>query len=254
MILPAIARHKGQIIDLWNKAFGDKAEDIERYLKTILEYFLVYEEGGTVKGMLSVLPISFCGKNGGYVYAVTTLNEYRGQGICNRLMEYVKADKKYDFLVLKPQNESLIDFYKKMDFEKVPQFTKKEICVKEKEDYQLKKLSALDYEMARDVYFGEEIIKWDSKMLTFAKNMYGGEFYAVEENGRSIGIAFAYQDENMAVIKELLAEEHEKIANFIAYEMGCAKAEYMYRNLDGNEGFMTYPKDIKNSYFNIYFD
>ena len=105
MILPAGPCHKEQIVALWSDAFGDRAEDVERYLETILEYFLVYEEDGIVKGMLSVLPVSFFEQNGGYIYAVVTDKKYRGQGICNKLMEFVKANNKYDFLALKPQND-----------------------------------------------------------------------------------------------------------------------------------------------------
>ena len=57
MILPANKCHKEQIINLWQEAFGDKTEDIKKYLNTIFKYFLVYEENGIVKGMLSVLPV-----------------------------------------------------------------------------------------------------------------------------------------------------------------------------------------------------
>ena len=42
MILPAGPCHKEQIVALWSDAFGDRAEDVERYLETILEYFLGY--------------------------------------------------------------------------------------------------------------------------------------------------------------------------------------------------------------------
>ncbi len=255
MILPARLCHKEQMIDLWNSAFGDKTEDIEKYLETILKYFLVYEEDSIIKGMLSVLPVSFCGKNGGYIYAVTTHKDHRGQGICNKLMEYVKADEKYDFLVLKPQNTGLFEFYGKMGFKKVSQFEKKEICVTPngKNDYQLKQLSSGEYETARNAYFGENIIKWDSSMLMFAKDMYNGDFYAVE-NGANCGIAFGYKDKNTVVIKELLAEEHELVANFLANSLGCSKAEMTFWDKKGKDGFMIYPKDMNSGYFNIYFD
>ncbi len=256
MILPAELRHKEQIVGLWSGAFGDKTEDVNKYLDTIFKYFLVYEEDGVVLGMLSVLPVSFCEKNGGYIYAVTTHKYHRGQGICNKLLEYVKADKTYDFLVLKPQNYGLFEFYGKMGFEKASCLSKKEIFATEKVEkgYQLKTLNTQEYEMARNTYFGEEIIKWDSTMLSFAKDMYDGDFYAVEKDGISIGFAFLYKDKNVAVIKELLAEESENVANFIANETGCEKAEVAFRNSNGKESFMIYPKNVKRGYFNIYFD
>lgn len=253
MILQAGMCHKEQIATLWSGAFGDKTEDVKKYLDTILKYFLVYEKDGIVLGMLSVLPVSFCGKKGGYVYAVTTHKDHRGQGICNKLMEYVKADKTYDFLVLKPQNDGLFEFYGKMGFEKVACLSRKKISAGKAEmNYQLKTLTAKEYEMARNTYFGEEIVAWDSNMLSFAKDMYQGELYAVEEDGQSIGLAFLYKNENIAVIKELLGEEG--IAGFIAYETNCKGAEITFCDKNGDDGFMIYPKNEKKPYFNIYFD
>ena len=257
MILPAELRHKEQIITLWSSAFGDKKEDINKYLDTIFKYFLVFEEDGAVLGMLSVLPVSFCGKNGGYIYAVTTHKNYRGQGICNKLMEYVKAEKTYDFLTLKPQNEGLFEFYGKMGFEKVSCLSKHELSVTKStwQGYSLKILNAQEYELARNAYFGKgKIIKWDSEMLSFAKDMYDGTFYAIEKDGKDTGLAFLYKNKNVMIIKELLSEENEKTANFVANALGCEKAEIVFKNPNGKEGFMIYPKDMKDGYFNIYFD
>lgn len=255
MILPAELRHKEQIIELWKNAFGDNTEDIRKYLDTIFKYFFVYEEDDIVKGMLSVLPVSFCDKNGGYIYAVTTHSQYRGQGICNKLMEYVKADRLYDFLVLKPQNEGLFDFYEKMGFKKVPCLSKKESFVENlQNDYQLKELTVQEYEESRNQYFGEGIIKWNSAMLSFAKDMYAGEFYAVEKNEKRVGLAFLYKEKNTAIIKELLSKEEKNISNFIAGSLRCQKAEVTCFDSKGTDGFMIYPEFSNKVYFNIYFD
>lgn len=254
MILSADGQHKEQIISLWNGAFGDKTEDIKKYLETILKYFFVYEEDGIVKGMLSVLPVSFSGKKGGYIYAVTTHKDHRGQGICNKLMEYVKKNKSYDFLVLKPQNDELFEFYGKMGFEKVTCLSKKELFVTDDSEsvYHLKEMTPQEYEKARNTYFGKDIIAWDNKMLSFARDMYQGGFYAIEKAGENIGLAFLYKDENVLVIKELLSTEN--VANFLANEFDCKKTEITVCDENGTDGFMIYPEDMKRAYFNIYFD
>ncbi len=256
MILPASERHREQIIALWSGAFGDKIEDVKRYLETLFKYFLVYEEDGIVKGILSVLPISFCGKKGGYIYAVTTHKDYRGQGICNKLMEYVKADKTYDFLVLKPQNDGLFEFYGKMGFKKVNCLSKEELLVTERtgKEYLLKELTSQEYEKAKNTYFDEEIIEWNMDMLSFAKDMYAGGFYEVEKEEKKVGVAFLYKDKNVAIIKELLTEENEAVATFIANELECEKAEITFYDENGTDGFMIYPEEKKKAYFNIYLD
>lgn len=256
MILSAEERYRTQIIELWNSAFGDKSEDINKYLETILKYVLVYEEDGVVCGMLSVLPVCFCGKTGGYIYAVTTHKDYRGKGICNKLMEYVKADKTYDFLVLKPQDEGLFEFYGKMGFEKVMCLSRKEVYGEKNTGYgyQLKALTANEYKLARGMYFGGKLIEWDSEMLSFAKDMYTGGFYEVEEGTKGIGYAFLYKDEDKVIIKELISKEAEKAVNFIALQLGYEKAEYMLSDKNGEDGFMIFPKNIEKGYFNIYLD
>lgn len=255
MILPAELHHKEQVTALWCSAFGDKKEDVKRYLDEIFKYFFVYEEDGVVKGMLTVLPVSFCGKKGGYVYAVATHINHRGNGICNKLMEHIKGNSEYEFLVLKPQNEGLFEFYGKMGFERV-NCTSNCMIVAEKEEnrYNLKSLSAQEYELARSMYLDGKIIEWDKNMLSFAKDMYSGSYYAVEKDENLIGLAFLYKNKNVAVIKELLAEDKETVANFIVNELLCKEAKVTYYDENGNDGYMIYSKDIKKVYFNIYFD
>ena len=104
------------------------------------------------------------------------------------------------------------------------------------------------------MFFDEKIIEWDSDMLSFAKYMYDGKFYAVEKEEKKFAFAFLYQNENVTIIKEILAEENEDIANFIATELECNKMGITYFDPGGCEGFMVYPNDAVKAYFNIYFD
>jgi len=182
MIVSAKEIHRKQIISLWSNAFGDSEGSVNKYLDTLLKYFLVYEEDSIVKGMLSVLPVTLAEKKGGYIYAVVTHPEYRGMGICRDLMERVKADKSYDFLVLVPQNKGLFDFYGKMDFTEVNFLNKNQLLLlgNSGENYSLNTISASEYEMARNTFYNNQnFIEWDSTILEFAKKMYNGDFYEV---------------------------------------------------------------------------
>ncbi len=257
MILPADIRHRNQIIWLWNKAFGDSVNDIDKYLETLLKYFVVYEDNGIVKGMLSVLPVEYDNKNGGYIYAVATHPDYRGQGICKSLMDSVKDSQKYAFLVLVPQNESLFEFYAKMDFVKVPLLAKKELYVKKtnKSKRSLKKITVKEYEALRNLFFGERnFIKWDAEMLLFAKTMYSGEFYEIQNAGGRAEFAFLHKEKETVFIKELIAEKPEETANFIGSELGAETVKYSYPDKNGAPTYMVFPGELSGPYFGIYFD
>ena len=119
MIIFAEKKHISDIAALWNEAFGDKLADVLVYLKTLIEYCVVFEENNKVLGMLFLLPVK-CGiKKGRYVYAVATLKSHRGMGISTALIEFAKGfvnDNNEDFLILVPQSESLFKFYEKRGF------------------------------------------------------------------------------------------------------------------------------------------
>lgn len=106
-----------QIINLWHNVFKDSREDIIFFLdncknKKCLGAFV----NKKLVSMLFLVDCSFGKLNGKYVYAVATLDEYRGLGIAGSLVE---TAKKYmeDFLWLIPAEESLIDYYKKFGFD-----------------------------------------------------------------------------------------------------------------------------------------
>ena len=254
MIKKAEKCHKDQIVKLWNIAFGDNINSVNKYLDTLLKYFFVYEDEGIVKAMLSVIPVSYLDKNGGYIYAVVTHPDYRGQGICKRLIDTIKEDKKYDFLVLVPQNEGLFKFYKRMNFVEVPLLVKKETKVKIEADTKLdlKKIDVHEYESLRNQY-KDNMIKWGIEMLAFAKSMYGGEFYRIEHE-ENTGFAFLYREKKTLVIKELIVNNHEKIAEKIGSRLGTEKVVFSYPAKEGEPTYMIYPNTFQDAYFGIYLD
>lgn len=256
MIKKANESHKEQIISLWSDAFGDKKDSVERYLDTLLEYFLVYEEDGVVKGMLSVLPVALNNKNGGYIYAVVTHPEHRGKGICKSLMESVKADKSYNFLVLVPQNKGLFEFYEKMNFTEVSFIKKEDVVASNKvEEYSLKVVTAKEYEINRNEFYkNQEFIRWDDTILEFAKSMYGGSFFEILKNEKRVGIAFLYKERETVFIKELLCKYHREAAEKIGGILKAEKVHFVYESKYAEPTFMVFPKRYLDTKFGIYLD
>ena len=257
MIISAKEIHRKQIVSLWSNAFGDSKDSVNKYLDTLLKYFLVYEEDGIVKGMLSVLPVNLQDKKGGYIYAVVTHPDFRGKGICRAMIDAVKADVTYDFLVLVPQNEGLFNFYGKMDFIKVNFLKKGQILISGNslEDYSLNRISASEYELARNNFYkNQKFINWDSSILEFAENMYGGSFYEILNGKNSVGYAFLYKEKDSVIIKELLCKNHIETAMQIGSIMNVRKVNFVYEDIKANPTFMVYPEVFSNTKFGIFLD
>lgn len=256
MIKPAKENHREQMISLWSNAFGDSKDSVNRYLDTLLDYFLVYEEDSIVKGMLSVLPVTLNDKNGGYIYAVVTHPDFREKGICRALIDTVKANANYDFLVLVPQKESLFEFYKNMEFSTVSFLKQGEIFnLNAQENYSLNTISAKEYETIRNEYYkNESFIKWDKEILQFAEGMYNGKFCKILKDEKNIGFAFLYKENETVFIKELLCENHEEAVKGIGRAFDCKKVNYVYESRNANPTFMVYPREFSNTKFGIFLD
>lgn len=135
------------IIKQCKKLYIDAFHDDEQF--TDLLFDLLYEsscryllEDSKVVSMLFAIDITMDGYKGKYVYAVATDERYRGKGYMRKLFDSVTDEyqAKYDFLCLRPMDNSLFDFYEKLGF--VRQF-KKSIAYKNN-DNSHKKLFLLD--------------------------------------------------------------------------------------------------------------
>ena len=73
---------------LWREAFGDSDEFLDIFMDTAfsLDRCRCVTIGGNVVAALYWFNCSFTDMPVAYIYAVATAYEYRGQGICQRLM------------------------------------------------------------------------------------------------------------------------------------------------------------------------
>lgn len=112
----AFTNDRNQITALWSSVFGDSEKEVHFFLdncrhKKCLGFFL----DDKLVSMIFIVECDYCGKLGGYIYAVSTYNEYRGRGYASKLINTAK-NYDYDFLWLIPAEDSLFDFYKRFDF------------------------------------------------------------------------------------------------------------------------------------------
>jgi len=122
-------RDNEHIFKIWQACFTDDEAYIDNYLKFCRPYtktWLLAVDTTTFVSCLSIIP-SFVNYNndiirGGYLYAVGTLPEHRGNSFSKILMNTaIKkcVEEGFSYLIVKPADEKLFSFYIKSSFDKV---------------------------------------------------------------------------------------------------------------------------------------
>lgn len=110
-----------KLCSLWHLAFGDEEAFMDAFFTTGFspERCLCVTENDTVTAALYWFPALCEGQSIAYIYGVATHPEYRGRGLCRKLME-----KAHDHLrtlgfsgcILVPQQENLRQMYRKLGY------------------------------------------------------------------------------------------------------------------------------------------
>ncbi len=107
------------IICLWSDAFGDGEEYIKNFMDSpFWRGCVAMADCGKI---VSAVHLTCPTENEGFIYgyAVATLREYRGRGLCRRLHESIFAAcrEKYAVYGVHPASGELVSFYRSMDME-----------------------------------------------------------------------------------------------------------------------------------------
>ncbi len=171
------------IFKIWHACFTDDQAYIMTYLKYCLPHTKTWVLGvgnGEFVSCLSIIPSYFVLNSkiirGGYLYAVGTLPEHRGNSYSKLLMESAIKECKKDglsYLLVKPATESLFDLYKRASFENVLYKSTTIIFAKYHESipYNITSLSPIE---ASDLYtlrqdsLAETSFLWPEKILEYA--------------------------------------------------------------------------------------
>lgn len=168
-----------QIVDIWQKCFGDEREYIDFYMQERMtdHNMLVVHEDGKIVSMASFLPVRYlCGAeyvDARYVYAVATLPEYRGRGLAARILKF--AQEYYGQpLLLAPAEKTLTDYYEKLGFVTAFADTRAEqevtlTALSAEEPYETKTLTASEYVKLRDEKLQRNgYVQWDEEAVGYA--------------------------------------------------------------------------------------
>lgn len=116
-----------QLRSLWNICFGDPFSYIDFYIQNgyIAQNTFVCVINGMVVSMITMIPavLNIRGKQycqGGYLYAIATHPDFRGQGCMKKLEAFVSGkakERNFQFLFLVPASDSLFRMYEKIGYQ-----------------------------------------------------------------------------------------------------------------------------------------
>lgn len=105
---------------LWETVFGDPRSVTDAFFAHAFYPDGCFYEAvdGKVVSAFYLLPVTYHGQNGFYLYAAATLPAYRGQGLMGRLIReaLVFAKNQADFVYLCPAEDSLYTYYARFGF------------------------------------------------------------------------------------------------------------------------------------------
>lgn len=103
--------NKDDIIKVWQDAFGDSKEDVLFFINNVKNAkCLAYYDNDNIASMLYLIECNY----GLYIYAASTLKDYKKRGYMTKLLDYCKNE--FNEICLIPATENLIKFYQDRGF------------------------------------------------------------------------------------------------------------------------------------------
>ncbi len=154
---------RDKIASLWHSSFGDRNEYIRFMLDDALtdEHVFMAYTGQTLCSMLISVSISYkyeeISEKASYFYAVTTKDEFRGNHISAKLMEYAEkilCEDGTQLFFLVPASDTLVHYYEKLGY-KITTFCERSVIKPENNGYNWKKSNIS--ERLYEIYLSSEI-------------------------------------------------------------------------------------------------
>lgn len=206
---------------LWKEAFGDDDSFLDSFFGAAFSTDrcrCVTVDGKTV-AMLYWFGCEYAGKPIAYIYAVATNKDYRGQGICNKLMkdthELLKRQG-YAGAILVPGSKALFNFYERTGY-KTCCYGKKLSCKGEDKGVVLTQIGKAEYSQLRRQLLPENSVIQENENLDFLETQ--ADFY----KGDNLLLA-AYAENDFLNCIELLGDEER--ASGIVFASGCKAGSF----------------------------
>lgn len=248
---------------LWQICFGDRMRYIDVFFEKmfVAENTIIAETDDKVAGVIYLLERRLLEKKFMYGYAIGVFPEYRGNNICEVMLEFVRKksiEEKFIF-GLHPANEKLTQFYRRIGLTEM-YYVKEVDCSEKASDavYILENISVDEFYILRQKSF-KNCVEWDKKALDY-----------ISENGETVKKITLHEkklyfvisnDNNNVVIKETNATDEEipLINGSLMHHYNTKKITYILKSdsdLQGNvkPAILGFSNEDKNVYMNLYLD
>lgn len=186
------ASHIPGLRQLWKLAFGDSDAFLDSFFETAYssERCCCIADGDAVAAALYWFGCQWEGRKLAYIYAVATHPDYRGRGLCRKLMgdtHALLARQGYDGVLLVPQEPGLRNMYAAMGYRDATR-----VCQFRCEAGEKTALSAVDgetYAKLRRQYLPEGGVIQEKENVAFLARyakFYAGEDFLVAVSGEQI--------------------------------------------------------------------
>lgn len=234
-----------KIASLWSEAFGDSAEFIRSFFERMpISSTVCALDGENIVSMAVLLDA----EGAYYGYAVSTLREYRGRGLCRWIHKYIreKCEKEGREYIIHPADSSLVRFYEGMGMKAHSSYY--EVTVAPSRGAKVRSIDAFEYAYMRDLYFGGyRYFPWGVDALSFMKEE-GTAFLSAEIDGAECAAAV-----DGDTILELCAPENlsGKAASAFLPNGGKVRLFSSANHIDP-VGIMSFSE--KDIYFNLFLE
>lgn len=250
---------KAALKNIWQSGFFDDQNTVDTFFDKGENLFkcLVYADGEKPVAAMYIFDCTLNrGENGyksAYLYALSTLPEYRGKGIMTSLIKYAEdylGEKGYDYLFLAPSENSLCKYYEKLGF--LPCDMKK--CADIPADCifdmptETKALSAAEFYELRGSSFAD-YVGFDKTILGFMLDFgeaevisFDGGWAVVDGDGETIRVIefFGEINRTLSAVKSLYKSKKYRVY----LENGALMGETVCRGMVKSLGDKAAQKDI----------
>ncbi len=258
---------------LWNQAFGDKKEFVEKVFQQFVGpqgvYVAVQEEEPVA--LLCAVPVTLQNHSGAYFYGLCTRMDQRGKGIMHGLIEYVCGllrRQGSDFACLIPAGPELFGFYAEQGFEKA--FAKRILSVPIRHNLwaqaEFDNITAKALTQLRRQYVPNSVQLNDQSMAAVLGDLYSGGvttvntdaaygLYFVKGEQLRFTELFAKSDRDAELIIQAAREKERAEVAQIA--LGTAQELFMGTGEVKDYGmirFLDVPFDVSDSYMRLMLD
>jgi predicted acetyltransferase len=196
---------------LWQICFGDRMRYIDVFFEKmfVAENTIIAETDNKVAGVVYLLERTLLGKKFMYGYAIGVFPEYRGNDICEKMLNIVRKKSTEEGLIfgLHPANDKLTQFYKRIGLNEM-YYLKEVDCSHMMSDkvYEPENIDADEFYSLREKAF-KNCVKWNKSALEYIiKN--GEVVKKITLQDKKIYFALSVQSDT-AIIKESNATDDE---------------------------------------------